>query len=112
MNHRPLSKEKSPFEQALFIFNSTSAEEIIKIYHNGNICPLDEKFIEMLRKQTSLTEPVINVLLDYMMKTNNSILDDSFCRKIAYLLEYAHIQTAEEAMIFLRAYYHKSKNLR
>lgn len=101
-----LSQEKNPFEEALFIFNSISAEEIVMVYHGGKLSVHAEKFIQTLRKQTTLNEPVINVLIDYTMKTNESRLSHSLCKKTAQLLERYDIQTAEEAMHFLREYYH------
>ena len=83
------------------MFNSLTPAEFLKI-KNGGVPPIpqDIALIDELHSKTNLPDPVINVLLDYALITQENKLISSYIMKIAGTLMRSRIQSAVDAMIY------------
>ena len=61
----------------------------------------------MLSKDYNLPNPVINVLIDFVLQMNNNVLSKYSVEKIAASLSREKIETAIDAMEYLRENYVK-----
>ena len=83
------------------MFNNLTPIEFLTI-KNGGVPPIpqDVAVIDELNSKTNLTDPVINVLLDYTLITQDNKLIKDYVMKIAGTLMRSRIMTAVDAMIY------------
>ena len=96
---------KSPIGDAskraelVYLFENTSCYNFIKSkYKGGKVLDRDLKLIESLLVDLKLTPGVVNVLLDYVLKTNNQKLNKTYVETIASNWKRLGIETVKEAM--------------
>ena len=84
------------------LFNEITPLEFLKI-RNNNINPssYDVELIGKIRVSTELSDPVINVLLDYSLEKLDNKLIPSYVEKVAASLSRKGIKDAYEAMLYL-----------
>lgn len=92
------------------LLESTSPIEFLR-YLQDNIAPAssDMRLIQDLLDKFKLTYGVTNVLIDYVLKTNNNILSRTLMEKIAASLVREHITTAIDAMNYFNRIIEKGK---
>lgn len=82
-------------------YNSISTVEFFKMRNNNmDILPSDISLIKELRN-AGLTDPVINVILDYCLAKNENIVVPNYVKKVAQTIVRNRIDSAYQAMIFL-----------
>lgn len=81
------------------VFENHTPYEFLKAKYKG-VKPTsrDMKILEMLLQDLKLNPAVINVLIDYCLRTNNNKLVKSYIETIAGQWKRSGIETAEEAM--------------
>ena len=89
------------FSDKVEMFNNLTPIEFLTI-KNGGVPPIpqDVAVIDELNSKTNLTDPVINVLLDYTLITQDNKLIKDYVMKIAGTLMRSRIMTAVDAMIY------------
>ncbi len=81
------------------IFESYSPYEFLKAKYKGTKpTDRDMKILEMLLIDLKLNPAVVNVLIDYCLKTNNNKLVNNYIETIAGQWKRSGIETASEAM--------------
>jgi replication initiation and membrane attachment protein len=108
---RPVEVEKpyisgsGKMANKIALFNDLTPLEFLSIKNNG-MPPLaqDAYIIDALHEKTNLSDPVINVLLDYSLIVNNNSLPRAYIMKIAGSLMRSKVTTAYEAMIYFNDY--------
>ena len=81
------------------VFENTSPYEFLKAkYKGGKPTSKDMEILESLLEDQKLNPAVINVLVDYVLRTNNNKLSRSYIETIAGHWKRSGIETAEEAM--------------
>ncbi len=81
------------------VFENNSPYEFLKArYKGGKPTGKDMEILESLLEDQKLNPAVINVLVDYVLKTNNNKLSKSYIETIAGHWKRSNIETAEEAM--------------
>ncbi len=81
------------------VFESHSPYEFLKAkYHGVKPTDRDMKILEMLLIDLKLNPAVVNVLIDYCLKTNNNKLVSQYVETIAGQWKRSNIETASEAM--------------
>ncbi len=81
------------------VFENNSPYEFLKArYKGGKPTGKDMEILEGLLEDQKLNPAVINVLVDYVLKTNNNKLSKSYIETIAGHWKRSNIETAEEAM--------------
>ena len=96
---------KSPMGDAsnkaemIYIFENTTPYNFIKSkYKDGKVLSRDLNLIESLLIDLRLTPGVVNVLLDYVLKTNNQKLNKAYIETIASNWKRLGIETVPDAM--------------
>ena len=83
----------------IYTFENTNPYQFIKSkYKDGKVVARDLKIIEDLLLDLKLQPAVVNVLLDYVLRTNNKKLNKTYIETIASHWKRLGIETAEEAM--------------
>jgi len=95
----------------IYTFENTNPYQFIKSkYKDGKVITRDLNLIESLLIDLKLTPGVVNVLLDYVLRTNNQKLNKAYIETIASSWKRLGIETVEEAMNqCIKAYNKKSK---
>ncbi len=101
--------DKSDFAKLVHTFESVSPIAFLKSLYNGaEPTDHDKRIIENLMINQQLMPGVINVLIDYVLKTNNMKFNKSYIETIAGQWKRSGIETASEAMEFARKEYKKN----
>lgn len=81
------------------VFENTTPYEFLKAKNKG-VKPTnsDMKILELLLIELKLPSAVVNVLVDYVLKSNNNRLTRGYIETIASQWKRAGVETAEEAM--------------
>lgn len=83
----------------LFVFENTSPFDFLKNKYKGvNPTNRDLKLLEYLAIDLELKPAVINVLIDYVLKSNDNKLTQAYVETIAGQWKRKNIETASEAM--------------
>ena len=95
----------------IYTFENTNPYQFIKSkYKDGKVITRDLTLIESLLIDLKLTPGVVNVLLDYVLRTNNQKLNKAYVETIASSWKRLGIETVEEAMKeCIKAHNKKSK---
>lgn len=83
----------------LYIFENTSPYDFLRSkYHGAEPTSRDLKLLEYLAVDLELKPSVINVLIDYVLKSNNNKLTQGYVETIAGQWKRMNIETADKAM--------------
>ena len=89
-------------------FEIASPKDVLSVLQNGTKpARADLNIINSLSKDYNLTNPVINVAIDFILTMNNNVLSTYNAEKIAASLSREKIETAVDAMEYLRSNYVK-----
>lgn len=92
-------QDSSPLSQKIFMFETTSPYEYLKIKNKGGSpTSRDLKLIEDIMVDLELPPAVVNVLIDYVLKKNNNKLSKALVETIAGQWKRCDIKTAKEAI--------------
>ena len=87
----------------IYTFENTSPIEFLKSSYNGaEPTNRDKKIVESLMLNQKLSPGVVNVLIDYVLKTNDKKLNRDFIEAIAGQWKRLNIETVKEAMEICR----------
>ena len=90
------------------LFEVKSPKEILSILQNGTKpAKADLYIISSLSENYNLPNPVINVVVDFVLSQNNNVLSKFSCEKIGASLAREQIETAVDAMDYLNKNYVK-----
>ena len=93
------SGDNSKKGRIIKVFESTSPYEFLKAKYKGaKPTDRDMKLLENLLIDLKLNPAVVNVLIDYTLRTNNNKLVKSYVETIAGQWKRSGIETAQEAM--------------
>ena len=91
--------DESKRAKMIYIFETTSPYNFLRSKYNGaKPASRDVSLIESLMLDMNLKPAVVNVLIDYVMKTNDKKLAKNFVETIAGQWKRLNIETAEDAM--------------
>lgn len=91
--------DNSKMAKIIYMFESVTPYDLLKSKHNGaEPTKRDMKLVEDLMIDYKLNAGVVNVLLDYVLKTNDNKLTRGFVETIAGQWSRNKIETVEEAM--------------
>lgn len=83
----------------IYIFENTSPYDFLRSkYHGAEPTSRDLKLLEYLAIDLELKPSVINVLIDYVLKSNNNKLTQNYVETIAGQWKRMNIETADKAM--------------
>ena len=95
----------------IYQFETTSPYDFLVSKHSGNTPTKNEyNILEYLLIDMNLKPGVVNVLLDYVLKTNNNKLVKNYIDLIAEQWSRLKIETVEDALNLVKKEYNKSKN--
>ena len=101
--------DNSNMAKMIYTFETISPYDFLKSKHNGSEpTKRDMQLLEDLLIDYGLKPGVINVLIDYVLKTNDNKLNRNFIETIAGQWSRKKIETVEEAMDFARKTYKNS----
>lgn len=90
----------------IYSFENTSPYDFLVSKYNGAVpAKTDVKLIEFLLVDMKLEPSVVNVLIDYVLKTNNNKLTKSYVETIAGQWKRNNISTASDALSFAKREY-------
>ena len=100
-------------DKIIYTFENVSPYEFLKnSYNNAEPTARDKRIIENLMIDQKLSPGVVNVLIDYVLKTNNKKLNKEFIETIAGQWKRLGIETVKGAMEICRREHKKvSKNI-
>ena len=91
--------DNSLLAKMVYTFENVSPYDLLKnSYNNAEPTMRDKKIIEGLIIEQKLNPGVVNVLIDYVLKTNNKKLNKEFIETIAGQWKRLNIETVSEAM--------------
>ena len=101
--------DNSPIAKMIYTFETVSPIDFLKSKQNGAEVPKhDVKILEELLVEYKLKPGVVNVLIDYVLKTNDKKLTRNLIDTIAGQWSRKKIETVEEAMEIAKATYKKA----
>lgn len=104
--------DNSKWAKMVYTFENISPIELLRAKSNGGEpTDRDKRLVENLMANQKLNPGVINVLLSYVLKTNNQQLNKNFIETIAGQWKRANIETVEEAMIITEKEHKKLKKI-
>lgn len=105
--------DNSNIAKMIYTFETISPYDFLKSKHNGaEPVKRDVQLLENLLIDYQLKPGVINVLIDFVLKTNDNKLNRNFVETIAGQWSRKKIETVEEAMDYARkTYKNKTKNI-
>lgn len=104
--------DNSKWAKMVYTFENISPIELLRAKSNGGEpTDRDKRLVENLMADQKLNPGVINVLLSYVLKTNNQQLNKNFIETIAGQWKRANIETVEEAMIITEKEHKKLKKI-
>ncbi len=100
---KELEGSNSNIAKMIYTFENVSPYEYLKnSYNNAEPTNRDKKLIESLMIDQKLSPGVVNVLIDYVLKTNNKKLSKEYVEAIAGQWKRLNIETVKEAMDICR----------
>ncbi len=99
----PIATGNDEYDQKLRMFQELSPIEFLRFRNNNQpVLEADAYLISDIKSKTSLSDAVINVILDYTLHQNENRLPKSYVQKIASSLVRSKItDDAYQAMIYL-----------
>ena len=93
------------------MMESISPKDYLTILQNGTQPAMpDLRLIDTLSKKFKLTNAVINVIIDYILTTNNNVLSRAYCEKVAASLAREGVTSALDAMNYLKKISYSNKS--
>lgn len=90
---------KGDMAKMIYTFENVSPYDFLKSsYNNAEPTNRDKRLIENLMIDQKMSPGVVNVLIDYVLKTNNKKLNKDFIETIAGQWKRLNIETVKEAM--------------
>ena len=100
---KEIEGSNSNMAKMIYTFENVSPYEFLKnSYNNAEPTSRDKKIIESLMIDQKLSPGVVNVLIDYVLKTNNKKLNKEYIETIAGQWRRLNIETVKEAMDICR----------
>lgn len=100
----------SSLAKMIYTFENISPYDFLKnSYNNAEPTMRDKKIVENLIIDQQLNPGVVNVLIDYVLKTNNKKLNKEFIETIAGQWKRLSIETVSEAMDICRKEHKKAQ---
>lgn len=110
MNASNDNEKIDSIEEYYKVVNSTNSEMFLARLNNGRkLSSVESNIIKVLRSEYQLSDPVINVLIDYVFKVNNMMLNRSLVESIAASWQRNEIATSSEAISFVKNYNNRKK---
>lgn len=104
--------DNSKWAQMVYTFENITPYQLLKAKYKGaEPTNRDKQLIESLLVDQRLNPGVVNVLISYVLKTNNEQLKKSYVEAIAGQWKRANIETVEEAMKIAEKHHKKIKKL-
>lgn len=102
--------DDSKLAKMIYTFETISPRDFLKSKHNGaELVKRDIELLEELIVDYKLKPGVVNVLIDYVLKTNDNKLVKSYVEAIAGQWSRSNIETVQEAMDIARRNHFNSK---
>lgn len=110
---RSPSGDNSKQGRIIKVFETTKPYDFLKSKYKGvRPTPRDMKILEMLIVDLKLNPAVCNVLIDYVLRTQNNRLVSGFVETLAGEWKRANIETAKEAMEYAEKSYKRLKDVK
>ncbi len=91
--------DNSKWAQMVYVFENITPYDLLKAKYKGaEPTDRDKRLIESLLVDQKLNPGVVNVLISYVLKTNNNQLKKSYVETIAGQWKRSNVETVEEAM--------------
>ena len=104
--------DTSKWAQLVYIFENITPYQLLKAKYKGaEPTDRDKRLIESLLVDQKFNPGVVNVLISYILKTNNEGLKKSYVETIAGQWKRLNIETVEEAMLLTEKEHKKMKKL-
>ena len=104
--------DNSKWAKMVYTFENISPYQLLKAkYNGGEPTDRDKRLIENLLLEQKLNAGVVNVLISYVLKTNDEQLKKSYVETIAGQWKRAGIETVEDAMRFAEKEHKKMKKI-
>ena len=104
--------DNSKWAQMVYAFENITPYQLLKAKYNGvEPTDRDKRLIESLLIDQKLAPGVVNVLISYVLKTNNEQLKKSYIETIAGQWKRLNIETVEEAMKYTEKEHKKLKEI-
>ncbi len=104
--------DNSKWAKMVYTFENLTPYQFLKAkYGGGEPTERDMKLIENLMIEQKLNPGVINVLISYVLKTNNEKLSKSYVETIAGQWKRSKIETVEDAMKIAEKEHKKTKKM-
>ena len=102
--------DNSKWAKMVYTFENITPYQLLKAKYKGaEPTDRDKRLVESLLIDQKLNPGVVNVLISYVLKTNNEQLKKSYVETIAGQWKRSNIETVEEAMRFAEKYHKKLK---
>lgn len=106
-----VNKENNALNRLINVFETTKPYDFLKNKYNGaRPTSKDLQILEMLLVDLEFTPSVCNVLIDFILKTQNNRLVKSYVEVVAGEWKRANLKTAREAMSYAENTYKTIKN--
>lgn len=94
---------KTVLASKINMMESMSPKDYLSVLQNGSTPAVSDLYlINELSKNFHLSNPVINVVVDYVLNTNNNILSKGYTTKVAASLARENITSVVDAMNYFR----------
>lgn len=97
-NNKVLNKDSSKKSKMIYTFETTHPYDFLASKYQGNPTNRDKKILEYLLVDIGLNPGVVNVLIDFVLRTNNQKLTKVYIDTIAGQWSRLGIKTVEDAM--------------
>ncbi len=102
--------DNSKWAKMVYAFENMTPYQLLKAKYKGaEPTDRDKKLVESLLIDQKLNPGVVNVLISYVLKTNNEQLKKSYVETIAGQWKRSNVETVEEAMKIAEKYHKKLK---
>jgi len=102
--------DNSKWAKMVYAFENITPYQLLKAKYKGaEPTDRDKRLIESLLIDQKLNPGVVNVLISYVLKTNNEQLKKSYVETIAGQWKRSNVETVEEAMKIAEKYHKKMK---
>lgn len=102
--------DSSKWAKMVYAFENITPYQLLKAKYKGaEPTDRDKRLIESLIIDQKLNPGVVNVLISYVLKTNNEQLKKSYVETIAGQWKRSNVETVEEAMKIAEKYHKKMK---
>lgn len=104
--------DNSKRAKMIYTFENITPYQLLKAKYKGaEPTDRDKRLVESLLIDQKLNPGVVNVLISYVLKTNNEQLKKSYVETIAGQWKRSNVETVEEAMKIAEKYHKKMKKM-